>query len=316
MTYRIPLPAGGRTGCLDVVDPNSTAVQRALRRDGLSAYEPPTVAALLTLFGDAEPGFTFFDIGANMGLYALLAAAMFEPDAVHAFEPTPATASVLRRAVDANGFGIDVVEVAVGDRNGSAELHYSAKSDASNSMVEGFKESSSSVSVTTIRLDDHVRETACDPDIMKIDVETFEPAVLAGAVETIARARPYIVIEVLNRRGHDHGVEITEAMAPFGYSYYELAVTPTWQPQPSVRGRAKSRHNDWLLAPEPLDAGFGDRWSTWRSRLDECGPDRNSRVPILLSVRAAMKRGGVTEVYATARRYFAALRRERDQPTS
>ena len=145
---------------------------------------------------------------------------------------------------------------------------------------------------------------------------SFEPAVLAGAVETIARARPYIVIEVLNRRGHDHGVEITEAMAPFGYSYYELAVTPTWQPQPSVRGRAKTRHNDWLLAPEPLDAGFGDRWSTWRSRLDECGPDRNSRVPILLSVRAAMKRGGVTEVYATARRYFAALRRERDQPTS
>ncbi len=56
---------------------------------------------------------------------------------------------------------------------------------------------------------------------MKIDVETFEPAVLAGAAETIGRARPYIVIEVLNRRGHDHGIEITEAMTSFGYSYYE-----------------------------------------------------------------------------------------------
>ena len=177
--------------------------------------------------------------GSEHGALRLLAAAMFEPGAVDAFEPTPATASVLRRAVEANDLDIDVVEAAVGDRNGSAELHYSAKSDASNSMVEGFKESSSSVSVTTIRLDDHARERARDPHIMKIDVETFEPAVLAGAVETIARARPYIVIEVLNRRGHDHGVEITEAMAPFGYSYYELAATPMWQPRPTVNGRAK-----------------------------------------------------------------------------
>ena len=69
VTYEIPLPAGGRRRTVDVVEPNSTAVQRFLRRDGLSAYEPPTVATLITLFADAEPGFTFFDVGANMGLY-------------------------------------------------------------------------------------------------------------------------------------------------------------------------------------------------------------------------------------------------------
>ena len=316
MAYRIPLPAGGRSAWLDIVEPNSTAVQRALRRDGLAAYEPPTVATLLTLFSDAEPGFTFFDVGANMGLYALLAAAMFEPGAVDAFEPTPATASILRGAVKANGFAIDVVEAAVGDRNGSARLHYSAKSDASNSMVEGFKESSSSVSVRTMRLDDHVRHGARDPHIIKIDVETFEPAVLAGAADTIARARPFIVIEVLNRRGHDHGIEITAAMEPFGYSYYELAASPTWQAESMVHGRAKSRNNDWLLAPCPLEAQFGERWSMWRSRLDDCGPDRNSRVPVLPASRAAMKRGGLSEVLATARRYVAARRRDRGRSTS
>lgn len=301
---------------LDIVEPNSTAVQRFLRRDGLAAYEPPTVATLLTLFDDLDDGFTFFDVGANMGLYALLGAALFEPGVVHAFEPTPDTAAVLRGVIKANKLDVEVFEVAVGETDGRAMLHFSEKSDASNSMVAGFKESHDGVEVETVRLDGHVLRNRLAPDVMKIDVETFEPAVLAGAAATIERSRPLIVIEVLNRRGRDHGEEITEAMAPHGYSYYELSGEPTWEARSSVRGNPRSAHHDWLLAPEPLDAKFGERWALWQSRLGECGPDRNSRVPIFRSMQAAMKRGGLAEVIATSNRYVAALRRERGQPTS
>ena len=125
----------------------------------------------------------------------------------------------------------------------------------------------------------------------------------------IERARPFIVIEVLNRRGHDHGEEITAAMEPFGYLYYELRPTPDWTAQPTISGRTKSTHNDWLLAPVPLDPGFGEHWDLWRSRLDECGPERNSRVPVLLSMQAALRRGGPREVVAAAQRYVKSLRR-------
>ena len=310
MTYRIPLPSGGRNDVLDIIEPNSTAVQRFLRRDGLAAYEPPTVATLLTLFGDLDEGFTFFDVGANMGLYALLCAALFEPGAVHAFEPTPDTAAILRRIVKANQCDVEVFEAAVGDATGRATLHLSEKSDASNSMVAGFKNSHVSVEVESVRVDDHVLRGERFPDVMKIDVETFEPAVLAGAAATIERDRPFIVIEVLNRQGRDHGLEITSAMENHRYSYYELTDVPSWDRRPAVSGNARSAHKDWLLAPEPLDAEFGERWASWRSRLDQCGPDRNSRVPMLRSAGAAMKRGGVREVVATGRRYLAALRRQ------
>jgi hypothetical protein len=93
-------------------------------------------------------------------------------------------------------------------------------------------------------------------------------------------------------------------MARFGYSYYELAAVPSWEPRSSVAGTDGSINNDWLLAPGPLDDDFARRWALWRSRLDECGPDRNSRVPLLLSARAAFSRGGVREVIAAARRYL------------
>jgi hypothetical protein len=139
VSYRIRLPAASGSVRLDIVEPNSTSVQRALRRGGLAAYEPPTVATLLTLFEGQPPGFGFFDVGANMGLYALLCAKLFEPGVVTGFEPTPSTASVARKIVKANRLDIDVVAAALSDENGEATLHLSPVSDSSNSLVEGFR---------------------------------------------------------------------------------------------------------------------------------------------------------------------------------
>lgn len=309
MTYRIPLPDGGRRSTLDLVEPNSTAVQRLLRRDGLASYEPPTMATLLALFDEQGPGFTFFDVGANMGLYALVCSALFEPEHVDAFEPTPATAAVFRRAVQANDLDIDVIEAAVGDVAGRAELHLSDRSDSSNSLVSGFKSSSAAVVVDTLRLDDHVATSGHHPNVIKIDVETFEPAVLAGASATIATHRPYLVIEVLNRGGRNHGQEIEEAMSGYGYSYYELSSSPTWQERSEIIGATGTTDCDWLLAPEPLAPDFASRWRAWSERTARCTRDRNGPVPLLLTVRAAFERGGVGEVIAAARRYGASILR-------
>ncbi|MDX2381222.1 MAG: FkbM family methyltransferase, partial [Acidimicrobiia bacterium] len=144
MSYRIPLPTDGQRS-LDIVEPNSTAVQRFLRRNGLAAYEPPTVAALLAVFEDQPDGFGFFDVGANMGLYALLCASLSQPGPVDAFEPTPSTAQVARTIVKKNRLDITVAEIALSDSNGTVTLHLSDKSDASNSLVEGFKTSSAGI---------------------------------------------------------------------------------------------------------------------------------------------------------------------------
>ena len=101
-------------------------------------------------------------------------------------------------------------------------LYLSAVSDSSNSLVAGFKQSVGSIDVAVTTLDDYVEATGTVPAIVKIDTETFEPAVINGARATLERFRPWLVVEVLHRRGHDHGVELSAAMDGLGYTYYRL----------------------------------------------------------------------------------------------
>ncbi len=166
---------------LDIVDPVSTAVQRLLRRTGLAGYEPATMATLLAAFQRQRPGFHFVDVGANMGLYSAICAVMFEPGRVVAFEPTPDVAEVARRVLAANGISVERrTSRAVRPRrtSGTVPLYLSAVSDSSNSLVAGFKQSVGSIDVAVTTLDDYVAATGTTPDIVKIDTETFEPAVI------------------------------------------------------------------------------------------------------------------------------------------
>ena len=75
------------------------------------------------------------------------------------------------------------------------------------------------VSVTT--LDEVVKTRGIDKlDVLKIDTETTEPAVLAGAAETLAKHRPAIFFEVLP--GSGSGRKIEEQLRPLDYSFYLL----------------------------------------------------------------------------------------------
>lgn len=306
MSYRIPLPEGGRIDRLDLVDPFSSSVQRLIRRSGLASFEPETAAALLALFQQHDPGFVFYDVGANVGVYSAMAATMFRPASVHSFEPTPTTAEILSAVVDANDADVTVHRCALSDTDGHATLFLSPVSDASNSMVAGFRQSTDEVSVRTRRLDDVVADTGAVPTIIKIDVETHEPAVLAGARDTLKEHRPYVVVEVLYRSNRDLGAPIAEAFADLGYSYYALDASPDWVRADRITGR-KGTSRDWLLAPEPITDEFIDRWNVWHSRYLACDLASNPRPPIVGSARRAFERGGSREIFGTAARF---LRRE------
>lgn len=253
-------------------------VQRALRRTGLAGYEPPTVAATLAALDMQRSGFTFFDVGANIGLYSSLCAALFDPAHVVAFEPTPNTALIAGKIAGVNHTNARIEEIALGRESGTAQLFLSARSDASNSLIEGFKKNVGAVEVDVEPLDSFVERTALVPDVIKIDAETFEPEILAGARHTLEAHRPLLIVEVLNRHGHDHGDEMMQAMASLDYFYYHCATHSDWEPSARISGDDEGEDRDWLFSAEPLPPAFRTSVEAWKDSVTRCSADRNASV--------------------------------------
>ena len=199
MNVQVIAESGSYAQRLDVLNRKTTAVQRQLRRGGLASYEPPTQAALLALMQLAPEGAAFFDVGAHIGLYSALIDLIYASKGAKtfAFEPTPTTATIGRRMKRVNKLGFELVELALSNAPGSATLYVSAKAETSNSLNPDHRDHAGEFTVELSTVDLFTAARGVDPAVMKIDVETNEPNVLAGSYETIRRARPAIVCEIL-----------------------------------------------------------------------------------------------------------------------
>jgi FkbM family methyltransferase len=191
-------------------------VADAFHEHGWRGFEHP-VPSLFRAAVDRSHG-AVYDVGANTGVYALVAAATGRE--VHAFEPNPAVAELLRANVKLNDHAarVQVVEMAVSDREGTATLFLPPPTgesvETSASLDARFKERTDHViEVPVTSLDAHWR-AAGRPEVgvVKIDVEGHEGAVLDGALELIAACRPVVFLEVL---GNVDALE--EARARLGY---------------------------------------------------------------------------------------------------
>lgn len=153
------------------------------------------------------PADVVYDVGANVGVYALALASAAPDRRIVAFEPDPSSVDRLRANVRLNGFEdrIDVRPWGLGNENGERPFYRSTYPELS-----AFDRASASrweasvagvVHVPVRRLDDVLRERP-SPDVLKLDVEGAAPAVLRGGRETLERHRPTVFLEV-----HEDGLE-------------------------------------------------------------------------------------------------------------
>ena len=237
-------------------------VLKKLAQHGLAQYEPGTIATILALL-DEHPG-PFLDVGANVGVFSLLVAAMQPGRPVVAFEPTPDLATELRDLATANDVAIDVAEVALGRTDGEVTL-YISPTDTSNSLREGFRDAVDEVTVPGLRLDSWVAgnlETA--PTVIKIDTESTEPDVLNGAHDLVATHRPWLVVEVLKGRTED---ELQAFCDRHDYRAHHIREHGPVAPSRIV-GDDTYEHLNWLFAPADLPADFDARRAAWQRRID------------------------------------------------
>lgn len=172
-----------------------------------------------------KPGGTFFDIGANVGFFSLLAARLVGPSGrIVAFEPVPANAAAIRRNAALNNFQhITAIETAVGDSTGEIELVLTRHPGGASIIQDTpSPDITGRTRVPLARIDDlHAQGRIPAPNLVKIDVEGAEPAVLRGMESTARRFHPGIICEL-----DDATVEavegkvagVAEMLGSWGYS--------------------------------------------------------------------------------------------------
>jgi len=164
-------------------------------------YELPEMAYVLHVAGPAD---VFVDVGANVGAYTLLACGVRGASG-HCFEPVPATYQRLLRNLRVNDLlgRVTAHNVGVGERVG--QLRLTSGSDCENHVVGSAESATDAISVPVTTLDDALREQPAT--FLKVDVEGFETAVLAGATSVLANPALHSVIMELNGSGARYGYD-------------------------------------------------------------------------------------------------------------
>jgi FkbM family methyltransferase len=171
-----------------------------------------------------EKADVIFDLGANTGIYSLVAKTIRPESKVFAFEPVQRIFSKLKENIVLNKFDIVAVEKAVSDKDGTAII-YDTSSEHVYSVTVNKNMSSSDTKVTeieirTITMDTFIRENNIQKlDLIKIDVETHEPEVLAGFSTYLPKFKPTMLIEILS---DEVGSRVYGMVKDLGYLYFNI----------------------------------------------------------------------------------------------
>jgi FkbM family methyltransferase len=129
---------------------------------------------------------TFVDVGAHIGVYALLTCQ--RASRVVAFEPDPYNFSALKYNASKSGCrNIDVRMEAVADRSGR-QIFRAFRSTFGSSLLPREVDEYRLLEVNTVSLDDALRDVDLANLVVKIDVEGAEPLALAGMGHIISHA--------------------------------------------------------------------------------------------------------------------------------
>ncbi len=142
-----------------------------------------------------------FDVGANIGFTALIAA-LRGMERMLLIDPNPEALSWAAANLIYNNLavGCGFVAAFVGDAPGETVSFYTVGAGAAGSIYPGHAQTAAAggsvMEVPTTTIDVLVEQLRWTPDFIKVDVEGAEADVLEGAVRTARTARPWLMVEM------------------------------------------------------------------------------------------------------------------------
>lgn len=214
------------------------------RVDSLFEKEPVTIEWI----GSFRPGEVLVDVGANVGMYTIWAAKT-RGTRVFAFEPEAQNYALLNRNIVLNNLGGQVTAycLALSDQAGYSELHLSALQlgGSCHSLGErvDFKhepmQPAFSQGCSAARLDDLVASgVVLQPDHVKIDVDGFEPKVIAGARRVLSEKKLRSLLLETNRNLPDH-LQMVAELESLGFRYDPAQVAAAERKSGAFKGVAE-----------------------------------------------------------------------------
>jgi FkbM family methyltransferase len=179
-----------------------------------NGYEPETAALIDRLLPSDG---VFFDAGANWGHFSLFAASRrdFRGD-IHSFEPMPSTFRDLQESILETRLEgvIHAHNLALSDAGGESRM---VIPDGRHSGLATISKDGSGVPMQRAPLDSLPLPK---PDVIKIDVEGHEAAMLRGAAETIEKSRPMIIFESASHTASEPVFSPFAELEKHGYRFF------------------------------------------------------------------------------------------------
>jgi FkbM family methyltransferase len=247
---RITLPNGRR---MTIARDTGVGIASALFWHGIDGYEPATSKTLRCFFASSS---TFIDVGANCGIYSILAALWNARTKVIAFEPYPQIFERLKKNVKVNHLEDRILceNIALSSRSGNAILYVPPSEgvdlEATATLAANgwqVRQRCPAVPVDAMRFDDYVQRHPMKVDLIKIDVEDFEADVLAGMSATVLRDRPFIICEILERNKEHRNERTRQLIESWNYTPYWI--TPLGYIRVSHFGFPRKGSQDFILSP-------------------------------------------------------------------
>lgn len=161
----------------------------------------------------------FFDVGANVGVYTILASKVKNAKTV-SIEPLPNTFDKLVNNININRL-TNVVAMNIGLSHEKAKLFFTTNKDTMNRIATDRDKNTKEVDVETL---DNLSSRFGYPKLIKMDVEGYETMVLKGANKTLLSDEMEAIIIELNGSGEALGFDeslIHQNLIKNGFSPYE-----------------------------------------------------------------------------------------------